>query len=51
MQEGKTKISKDIKSDSFFDYKVGRAITIAIENSPLLLSQYWKNKFPLLEHQ
>ena len=36
--------SKEIKSDNFCCRKVGRAITkwIAIEKSPILLSQYWK---------
>ena len=37
--------SKVIKSDNFCYRKVGRAITKwgAIEKSPILLSQYWKN--------
>ena len=38
-------LSKEIKSDNFCYHKVGRAITIwgAIEEGPILLSQYWKN--------
>ena len=38
-------LSKEIKSDNFCYRKVGRAITKwgAIEKSPILLSQYWKN--------
>ena len=37
--------TKEIKSDNFCYRKVGRAITKwgAIEKSPILLSQYWKN--------
>ena len=37
--------SKEIKSDNFCYRKVGSAITKwgAIEKSPILLSQYWKN--------
>ena len=39
--------SLEIKSDNFCYRKVGRAITLqgAIEKSPILLSQYWKNKW------
>ena len=37
--------SKEIKRDNFCYRKVGRAITKwgAIEKTPILLSQYWKN--------
>ena len=39
------KLKQEIKSDNFCYRKVGRAITNcgAIEKSPILLSQYWKN--------
>ena len=38
-------LSKEIKSDSFFYRKVGKAVTKwgAIEKSQILVSQYWKN--------
>ena len=39
------KMKQKIKSDNFCYRNVGRAITEwgAIEKSPILLSQYWKN--------
>ena len=44
LQNSSKKLSKEIKSDNFCYRKVG-AITKwgAIEKSPILLSQYWKN--------
>ena len=45
LQNSYKNLSKEIKSDNFCYRKVGRAITnwAAIEKSPILLSQYWKN--------
>ena len=45
LQNSYKNLSKEIKSVNFCYCKVGRAITNwgAIEKSPILLSQYWKN--------
>ena len=45
LQNAYKNLGKEIKSDNFCYRKVGRAITKweAIEKSPILLSQYWKN--------
>ena len=45
LQNSYKNLSKGIKSDNFCYRKVGRAITKwgAIEKSPILLSQFWKN--------
>ena len=45
LQNSNTNLSKEIKINNFCYRKVGRAITKwgEIEESPILLSQYWKN--------
>ena len=47
LQNSYKNLSKEIKSDNFWYHKVGREITKwgAIEKSPILLSQYWKNEW------